>query len=100
MSRGVKLNHIGYKGGAPALQDVVAQAWVGVLAPANTPADVVVKTAAALNKATSGDALTDRLAGYGMRPLTRTPAQFGSMLRNDLENWCPVVKASGFASEE
>ncbi len=41
----------------------------------------MVKTAAALNKATSGDALTDRLAGYGMRPLTMSPGEFGALLR-------------------
>lgn len=151
-ARGVELNHIAYKGGAPALQDVVggqiptnicavgealqfikagrlrvlgtfgterdrfapdaptmvesgfkdvvAQAWVGLLAPAKTPADVVAKTAAVVNKATSGDALTERLAGYGMRPLTMTPAQFGAMLRSDLERWGPVVKASGFTADE
>jgi tripartite-type tricarboxylate transporter receptor subunit TctC len=151
-ARGVELTHIAYKGGAPALQDVVggqipanicaigealqfmkagrlrvlgtfgperdrfapdaptmvesgfkdvvAQAWVGVLAPARTPADVVARTAAALNKATSGNALTDRLGGYGMRPLTMSSAQFDAMLRSDLDRWGPVVKASGFAADE
>lgn len=151
-AHGVELTHIGYKGGAPALQDVVggqipanvcavgealqfmkagrlrvigtfgterdrfapdaptmvesgfkdvvAQAWVGVLAPAKTPADVVARTAAALNKATSGNALTERLAGYGMRPLTMTPAQFDAVLRSDIERWRPVVKASGFTADE
>ncbi len=151
-AHGVELNHIGYKGGAPALQDVVggqipanicavgealqfikagrlrvigtfgterdrfapeaptmvesgfkdvvAQAWVGLLAPARTPADVVARTAAVVNKATAGDALTERLAGYGMRPLTMTPVQFDAMLRADLERWGPVVKASGFAADE
>lgn len=151
-ARGVELNHIGYKGGAPALQDVVggqipanicaigealqfikagrlrvlgtfgserdrfapdaptmvesgfkdvvAQAWVGVLAPARTPADVVARTAAALNKATSGDALTERLAGYGMRPLTMSSSEFGILLRGDIERWGPVVRASGFTADE
>ena len=151
-ARGVELSHIGYKGGAPALQDVVggqipanicaigealqfvkagrlrvlgtfgperdrfapdaptmvesgfkdvvAQAWVGVLAPAKTPADVVARTAAALNKATSGNALTERLAGYGMRPLTMTSSEFDAMLRSDIQRWAPVVKASGFTADE
>lgn len=151
-ARGVDLTHVGYKGGAPALQDViggqipavvtsvgeampfikagrlrvlatfgaerdrfapdaptmvesgfkdvVAEAWVGLLAPARTPADVVAKTAAALNKATTGDALTERLATYSMRPLTLDSSQFGTMLRSDLERWGPVVKASGFTADE
>jgi tripartite-type tricarboxylate transporter receptor subunit TctC len=151
-ARGMDLTHVGYKGGAPALQDVVggqiaavvtsvgeampfikagrlralatfgverdrflpnvptmvesgfkdvvAEAWVGVLAPAKTPADVVAKTTAALNKATAGDALTERLAGYSMRPLTLNSSQFGAMLRSDLDRWGPVVKASGFTADE
>ena len=151
-AKGVELNHIGYKGGAPALQDVVggqiptnicaigealqfikagrlrvlgtfgnerdrfapdaptmvesgfkdvvAQAWVGVLAPAKTPADMVAKIAAALNKATSGAGLTARLAGYGMRPLTMSSSQFAAMLRSDIDRWGPVVKASGFTADE
>ena len=80
--------------------DVMAAAWVGVLAPVKTPADVVAKTAAALNKATSGDALMERLAGYSMRPLTMDLSQFSTMLRSDLDRWGPVVKASGFTADE
>jgi tripartite-type tricarboxylate transporter receptor subunit TctC len=151
-ARGIDLTHVGYKGGAPALQDVVggqipavvtsvgeampfikagrlrvlatfgaerdrfapgaptmiesgfkdvvAEAWVGLLAPAKTPAEVVAKTAAALNKATSGNALTERLAAYSMRPLTLDSSQFGTLLRSDLDRWGPVVKASGFTADE
>jgi len=151
-AHGVELTHIGYKGGAPALQDVVggqiptnicaigealafvkagrlrvlgtfgnerdpfapeaptmvesgfkdvvAQAWVGVFAPAKTPADIVRKTMEALNRATSGNALTDRLAGYGMRPLTMSSSEFEATLRSDIERWGPVVQASGFTADE
>lgn len=151
-AKGVQLNHVAYKGGAPAIQDVVggqipanicavgealqfikagrmrvlgtfgterdrfapdaptmvesgfkdvvAQAWVGVLAPAKTPMDVVQKVAASLNKATSGDVLTERLAGYGMRPLTMTQPKFAALLREDIERWRPVVKESGFTADE
>ena len=151
-AKGVDLTHIGYKGGAPALQDVVggqipanvcavgeampfvkagrlrilgtfgperdrfapdaptmvesgfkevvAQAWIGVLAPARTPADIVARTMAALNRATSGNLLTDRLAGYSMRPLTATSKEFDAMLRDDLQRWGPVVKASGFTADD
>ncbi|MFT3804929.1 MAG: tripartite tricarboxylate transporter substrate-binding protein [Burkholderiaceae bacterium] len=151
-ARGIELNHIAYKGGAPALQDViggqipanvcaigealqfikagnlralgtfgterdrfapetptmvesgfkdvVAQAWIAVFAPAKTPADVVARTAAALNAATSGGALTDRLAGYGMRPLTMSSGELAAMLRGDLDRWGPVVKASGFKAQD
>lgn len=151
-AHGVELMHIGYKGGAPALQDVmggqipanicavgeafvfaqagklriigtfgterdefapeaptmvesgfkevVAYAWVGVLAPAKTPAAVIERTAAVINKATSGGLLTDRLAKYSMKPLTRTPEQFGKMIADDLARWGPVVKASGFTADD
>jgi len=46
------------------------------------------------------NALTERLAGYGMRPLTMTSAELGAMLRSDIERWGPVVKASGFTAED
>jgi len=71
-----------------------------VFAPAKTPSDVVNRTMVALNKATSGNALTERLAGYGMRPLTMSSAELGALLRADIERWGPVVKASGFTAED
>lgn len=151
-AKGVELTHVGYKGGAPAIQDVmggqipvnicavgeaipfletgklrvlgtfgaqrdrfapnaptmvesgfkdvVAEAWIGVLMPARTPPDVVARVMASLNKATSGDALTERLAKYGMKPLTMSSAQFDTLLRSDIQRWGPVVKASGFTAED
>lgn len=151
-ARGVELTHVGYKGGAPALndvvggqipavvtsvgeampfikagrlralatfgaerdrfapeaptmiesgfKDVVAQAWVGVLAPAKTPDDVVNRTMVALNRAAAGAELAERLAGYSMRPLVMNSSQFDAMLRSDIERWGPVVEASGFTADE
>jgi tripartite-type tricarboxylate transporter receptor subunit TctC len=151
-AHGVKLTHIGYKGGAPALQDVmggqiaanvcavgeaftfaqagklriigtfgterdefapeaptmvesgfkdvVAYAWVGVLAPAKTPAAVVARTASVINEATASGVLTERLAKYSMRPLTRTSEEFGKMIAEDIARWEPVVKASGFTADD
>jgi tripartite-type tricarboxylate transporter receptor subunit TctC len=81
-------------------KDVVAQAWVGVLAPAKTPADVVQRTMLAVNKAVATPALAEKLAGYSMRPLTMNSAQFDAMLRSDIDRWGPVVKASGFKAED
>jgi tripartite-type tricarboxylate transporter receptor subunit TctC len=146
MLTGINMVHVPYRGGAPALTDMIsgqvqvmfdniptcaehvksgklrglavtsttrsevlpdlptvadflpgyeASAWYGIVAPKNTPADVID----ALNKATNAvlaePAAKTRFAGLGAILLPGSAADFGKLLADETEKWGKVVKFSG-----
>jgi tripartite-type tricarboxylate transporter receptor subunit TctC len=80
---------------AETLPGFHANSWYGLFAPAGTPKAVVDRIAAEGNKVLADPALAERLAGQGAEPAPSTPAQLATLLRDDLELWQGIVKASG-----
>ena len=91
---------------APALPDVPtisesglpgfeASSWFGVLAPAGTPAPVVAKINADVNKWLQSPEARDQLLAQGANAAGGTPEQFAAHIRAETEKWAKVVKASG-----
>jgi tripartite-type tricarboxylate transporter receptor subunit TctC len=80
--------------------DVVVEAWLGFLAPAKTPADVVARLAAAVAAAAKADDVVQGLERFGMESVVSMPAEFAATLKADIERWAPIVKASGFTAED
>ena len=70
-------------------------AWYGLLAPAGTPREIVLKLAAAVAKAADDPGVKERLTTLGSPPLASTPEQFGDFIRAEIVKWRDVVKASG-----
>jgi tripartite-type tricarboxylate transporter receptor subunit TctC len=69
--------------------------WNGLLAPANTPPDIIDK----INKATA-DALGSaevktKLAEQGSEPVGGTPAEFKTFIASELAKWRKLVEVSG-----
>ena len=81
-------------------KDVVAEVWLGVFMPAQTPPAVVAKAAAAINEALRLPELREALAKFGMEPLQGSPESFAALVKSDLGAWGPVIKASGFTAED
>lgn len=74
--------------GAPGYDAVV---WMGLLAPAGTPRDVVDALARAANEALrSADVLTS-LRAQGFEPIGGTPDDFARRIDADLRRWSSVV---------
>lgn len=69
--------------------------WFGVLAPAGTPADVVNKLNAAVEKAISKPDVQKRFTDLGAVAVKTTPAEFGEFIKSEVATWAKVVKASG-----
>jgi tripartite-type tricarboxylate transporter receptor subunit TctC len=69
--------------------------WFGVLAPAGTPAEVVNKLNAAIEKGLSKPDVQKRLTDLGAVVAKTTPAQFGEFIQSEVTTWAKVVKASG-----
>src|SRR5574343_1150387 len=78
----------GYKG-------FEAVTWFGLLSPAKLPAPVVSAVNTELNKALTSPGLRKKLGDQGLEMRTSTPEQFGQLIRNDIDKWGRVVKASG-----
>jgi tripartite-type tricarboxylate transporter receptor subunit TctC len=74
-------------------------AWSGLLAPAGTPADVLLRIRDATNKVLHSPDVKARLDAEGAEPVGSTPTQFAAFLVADIARWNAVVKHSGVTFE-
>jgi len=79
------------EGGLPGF---ITQTWYGVLAPAGTPSDVINTLNAVIVKAVQKEDFRARIAQTGADTLTETPEYFRRMLKEEIDRWAIVVKAS------
>ncbi|MEO8441906.1 MAG: tripartite tricarboxylate transporter substrate binding protein [Betaproteobacteria bacterium] len=69
--------------------------WYGVFAPAETPAPIISKLHADINRVLQMPDVRERLNGMGVDPiLTRSPAAFAAMVHADIVRYAKVVKAA------
>jgi tripartite-type tricarboxylate transporter receptor subunit TctC len=68
--------------------------WLGVVAPAGTPPEIVKKLNAAFRESLAPQETRDRLATLGAVIKIGTPEDFGKMLADELTLWTDVVKAA------
>ena len=69
--------------------------WVGLLAPAGTPIEIVRKWNTQVNKIMTGADIKQRLPTEGARYAPNSPEEFGAFIKSEIAKWAPVVKASG-----
>lgn len=74
--------------------DLNLSAWVGLLAPAKTPADIVDKLNQAVHTLLQGD-VKDKLASSGMEATASTPQALKAIIASDLKLHAELVKAAG-----
>ena len=72
-----------------------AGVWIGLLAPAGTPPEVVGQLSAAANAALKIEAVTAALKAQGIDPLGSTPQAFASFIAADIAKWVSVLTATG-----
>lgn len=73
--------------------------WLGILAPAGTPAGVVAKVHVALAETMALDSVRERLLQIGIEPTINTPAEFSDFIKSEIPKWADVIKVSGAKSE-
>ncbi|MGH8617339.1 MAG: tripartite tricarboxylate transporter substrate binding protein [Burkholderiales bacterium] len=71
----------------------------GILAPAGTPRDFVLRLNGVVNKALKTPELQGKLADLGFESAGGTPEQFAAWIRTELVKWGKVVKDSGAKAE-
>jgi len=80
---------------AGKLNGFEASSWFGLLAPAGTPADVVLRLQQETAKALGSPAIKEKLLAQGAIPSGNTPQEFAAVIDAEIKKWAPVVKASG-----
>jgi tripartite-type tricarboxylate transporter receptor subunit TctC len=147
---GIKLTHVPYKGGGPAITDLVGgqvkigslgstpvmphhrsgklkiigqttakrapslpdvptyqeqglaielDQWLGFLAPAGTPADVVRRVNEAAARALAVPAVQERLAPQGLEVATGSPEEFAALYKSDYDKYARLVKELGIRAD-
>ena len=69
--------------------------WLGLVAPAGTPADIVARLSAETARALNVPETRDRLLAQGVEPVGSTPAQFAAHLDSEMQRYAAAIKASG-----
>ena len=82
--------------GVPGYEAVI---WLGVMAPANTPAPIVAKLNAAIEKVVGSPEVGSEWAKQGAAPMKMSSDEFGKFLNADIEKWAKIVKISGAKQE-
>ena len=74
--------------------------WFGLLAPAGTPRDIVMRLHGAVVQALDDPAVKKRYINDGADPRpSASPEAFGTFIRAELRKWEKVVKAAGIKPE-
>jgi tripartite-type tricarboxylate transporter receptor subunit TctC len=79
---------LGYPGFEAAL-------WLGIVAPAGTPARAIERLARELNGIVATPAFREAMDKNGAEPISNTPEQFATLIRQEAERYGKVVKALG-----
>ena len=150
MMTGINLVHVPYRGGAPAVTDLIggqvqvlfvgllasteyirtgqvralavttatrsevlpdipslseflpgyeADDWKGIVAPKNTPPEIIDKLNKEINAGLADPKLKARFAELGSPALPGSPTDFGKLIADDIEKWAKVVKFAGIKAD-
>jgi len=78
--------------GFPAVEAI---AWMAVLAPAGTPADIVARLNREVNAVLAMPEVRERMASQFMEPLGGSSEQLARFMREELRIWKPIIARSG-----
>lgn len=73
--------------------------WLGLSAPAGTPAPVIDAINQAVRKVMAQPDVAQRLSGQGIEILTSTPEQMRLRAAEDLKRWSDVIRTAGIKAE-
>ena len=78
--------------GVPGYEAVI---WLGIMAPAGTPRAIVERLNAEITKITAAPEMRAAWARQGATAMSMSPDEFARYMREDIDKWARIVKASG-----
>ena len=79
--------------------DAESEFWIGLVAPARTPPEIVSQLNRALAAVLTNPELVDRLATLSFAPLVKRPEEFAALIRDDHRRWGPIIREAGIKLE-
>jgi tripartite-type tricarboxylate transporter receptor subunit TctC len=79
--------------------NLVVEDWTGLAVKSGTTDEIVARLNASVNKALATERIREALAKAGAEPVGGTSAEFGNLLRSQIEHWQKVVKDAGIKIE-
>jgi tripartite-type tricarboxylate transporter receptor subunit TctC len=78
--------------GYPKLE---ALQWVGLLAPAKTPKDIIAKLNSTLHDVLAMPEVKAKFEAQGITPVSSTPDEFQALIVREIKQWKEVAKTAG-----
>ena len=69
--------------------------WFGLLAPAGTPREIVLRLNSEVSRALHEPDARERLYSIGAEPMSNTPEEFAAYINAEMVKWSKVIKAAG-----
>jgi tripartite-type tricarboxylate transporter receptor subunit TctC len=74
------------------IDNFVVTTWIGILAPAGTPRDIVNRLNAELIRIVAMPDTLKLIQNAGLEPISNTPEQFAELIKEEIELWSKVIK--------
>jgi tripartite-type tricarboxylate transporter receptor subunit TctC len=81
------------------IPDFAITFWSGVVAPAGTPAAIVAKLNAAIDKGLRSQEIQDKLAAIGAQTTPGSPQDFASFIASEVVKWREIAKTANVSLE-
>lgn len=99
LKRSNKLPEVPTIAESTGLADFNVVAWIGLLAPAGTPAEASTKLAAEVQKALQANDVRERFMALGMDPVSSTPAELAHVMQEASERFGDIIKRANVKLE-
>lgn len=82
-----------------SLKNFEADSWNGIVAPAGTPRDVVMRLNSEIVKALADPALRQKMVDLGIEPGASTPEQLKQVFLSDAAKWDTVIRQANIEKQ-
>ena len=76
-------------------KDFVVSNYFGLIAPPSTPPAIAKRLRDEVSKVVADPDVADLFSKQGMGPVANEPAEFGELIKTDLERWMTVINDAG-----
>lgn len=69
--------------------------WLGLVAPAGTPKDIVARLHASAHRILNSPEVREKFVAQGVEPVGSTPEQFAAFIDSEIPRWAEAARAAG-----